>query len=76
MGFAQFLIVRSLALAPAGVIAPMQYTILVWGALYGVLLFGDPIKTNVVVGACILVASSVYIMYRERVRQVPKPYVG
>jgi drug/metabolite transporter (DMT)-like permease len=54
----------------------MQYTILVWGALYGVLLFGDPIKTNVVVGACILVASSVYIMYRERVRQVPKPYVG
>jgi drug/metabolite transporter (DMT)-like permease len=76
MGLAQFLIVRSLALAPAGVIAPMQYTILVWGALYGVLLFGDPIKTNVVVGACILVASSVYIMYRERVRQVPKPYVG
>jgi drug/metabolite transporter (DMT)-like permease len=76
MGGAQFLIVRSLSMAPAGVIAPMQFTMLVWGAIYGVALFGDPLKPNVVAGAVIVVASSLYIMYRERVRRVTKPYVN
>ena len=68
MGSAQFLVVRALSLAPASTIAPMQYTMIVWALAYGSLFFGNQIDPFVVIGACIVIASSLYIMHRERVR--------
>jgi drug/metabolite transporter (DMT)-like permease len=44
----------------------MQYTMMVWALLYGLLLFGDPARAHVVAGAGIVVASSLYLMHRER----------
>jgi drug/metabolite transporter (DMT)-like permease len=68
MGTAQFLALEGLRRAPAASVAPMQYTMLVWALIYGVLLFDDPVKLHVIVGAIIVIASSLYIMHRERVR--------
>jgi drug/metabolite transporter (DMT)-like permease len=68
MGTGNFLLVEAVRRAPAAVIAPAQYTMLVWAILYSVLLFHDPLKTNVVLGAVIVVGSNLYIMHRERVR--------
>jgi len=68
MGTAQFLALEALKRAPAASIAPMQYTMLVWAILYGLLVFGDPVRLHVVAGAVIVIASSLYILHRERVR--------
>jgi drug/metabolite transporter (DMT)-like permease len=68
MGSAQFVNLEALRRAPAASVAPMQYTMLIWALVYGVTIFGDPIRTNVLVGAGIVIASSLYIMHRERVR--------
>ncbi|SHF30981.1 Permease of the drug/metabolite transporter (DMT) superfamily [Kaistia soli DSM 19436] len=68
MGSGQFLIVRSLSLAPASVVAPMQYTMMLWAISYGYLLFGTRIDPLVVLGALIVIASGLYIMNRERRR--------
>jgi len=68
MAAAQFTMLGGLRRASAASVAPMQYTMLVWALVYGVLLFGDPVRTNVLVGAGIVIACSLYIMHRERVR--------
>ncbi len=59
---------RSLKLAPASVVAPFQYTMIVWGALLGYLVFGDIPKLNVVIGSIIIVGAGLFIFWREQVR--------
>ena len=73
IGVGQFLIVRSLKLAPASVVAPMQYSMMIWALSYGYLLFGTSIDPLVVTGAAIVVASGLYIMQRERLRSRRAP---
>ncbi|BCP54173.1 membrane protein [Kaistia sp. 32K] len=68
MGSAQFFIAKSLSLAPASVIAPMQYSMILWAIIYGALLFGTRVDPIMVVGATIVIASGLYIMHRERRR--------
>lgn len=57
---------RSLKLAPASVVVPYQYTMLLWAVLFGYLFFGDRPDATVLVGAAIVIASGLYIFYRER----------
>lgn len=59
---------RSLKLAPASVVVPYQYTMIVWGVVLGYLVFGDVPGVNVVVGAAIIVAAGLYIFLREQRR--------
>ena len=39
-GTGEFLVIKALEIAHAVVVAPMQYTILIWVTLYGVVFFG------------------------------------
>jgi drug/metabolite transporter (DMT)-like permease len=57
---------RSLKLAPASVVVPYQYTMIVWAGIFGYLVFGDVPSTNIIVGATVIVASGLYIFVRER----------
>nr|WP_256515757.1 DMT family transporter [Alsobacter ponti] len=66
MGSAQFLMLRALSHASAAAVAPMQYTMMVWGVLYGMFVFGNPLNVWVVAGCAIVMASSLYTMHRER----------
>src|SRR5215212_3874306 len=50
---AHFCVNRSLKLAPASVVAPYQYTMLVWGVVFGYLVFGDVVQIPTVIGAAI-----------------------
>jgi drug/metabolite transporter (DMT)-like permease len=63
---ALFCLNRSLMLAPASVVVPYQYTMIVWGALLGYLVFGDVPGLNVFAGAAIIVAAGLYIFIREQ----------
>jgi drug/metabolite transporter (DMT)-like permease len=68
MGSAQFVNLEAIRRAPVASVAPMQYTMLVWALIYGVIIFGDPVRINVLFGAAIVIACSLYIMHREQVR--------
>lgn len=59
---------RALKYAPAAVVVPYQYTLIVWAVLFGILFFGDWPKAHVVIGAAIIVAAGLYIFLREQVR--------
>lgn len=57
---------RSLAVAPASVVVPYQYTIIVWAAAFGYLVFGNPPTPNMLAGAAIIVCAGLFIFFREQ----------
>ena len=57
---------RSLKLAPASLVVPYQYTLILWAMVLGYLVFGDVPETLLVLGAAIIVAAGVFIFWRER----------
>ena len=63
-----WLFIKALECAPASVLQPYSYTILVWATLVGWLAFGDLPDGFTIVGASIIVASGIYTFYRERLR--------
>ena len=64
-GMAQLCLTGSLRFAPVAVVMPMDYTGLVWATLFGWLIFGAlPVPTTLV-GAPIIIASGLAILWRE-----------
>jgi drug/metabolite transporter (DMT)-like permease len=59
---------RSLKLAPASVVVPYQYTMILWAVLLGYLVFGDVPQLNVMAGSMIIVLAGLFILWREQVR--------
>jgi len=47
--------------APASVIAPFDYSVLLWGVLFGWAIWQEVPRTNVWIGSAILSASGLYI---------------
>ncbi len=57
---------RSLKLAPASVVSPYQYTLLVWAVLFGYLVFGDVIHPATLAGAVVICAAGLALLVFER----------
>jgi drug/metabolite transporter (DMT)-like permease len=57
---------RSLKLAPASVVVPYQYSMIVWAVMFGITIFGDVPRPATVIGAAIIIAAGLYIFLRER----------
>lgn len=55
--------------ASAAIIAPFQYSIIIWSSTYGFLLFGDMPDSWTFIGAGMIVAAGVYVWIRERQAQ-------
>ncbi len=55
--------------APPTVLAPFNYTQLIWMIVLGYLIFGDIPGPPTLIGASLIVASGLYALYRERVRR-------
>lgn len=66
---------RSLILAPASVVAPFQYTMIVWAIVLGFLVFGDVPSPNTMIGAAIVACAGIYIFLREHkvMHREPEP---
>ena len=62
---------QSLRLAPASVVVPYQYTLIIFAVIFGYVFFGDVPERHTLVGAAIIVASGLYIFLREQ-RVAPK----
>jgi drug/metabolite transporter (DMT)-like permease len=57
---------RSLRLAPASVVVPYQYTMIVYAVIFGYLVFGDVPAAHTLAGAAIIIAAGFYIFLREQ----------
>ncbi|MES5484057.1 DMT family transporter [Bradyrhizobium sp. INPA03-11B] len=57
---------RSLKLAPASVVVPYQYSMIVWAVIFGFVVFGDVPSWATIVGAAIIIAAGLYIFVREQ----------
>jgi drug/metabolite transporter (DMT)-like permease len=57
---------RSLKLAPASVVVPYQYSMIVWAVMFGYVVFGDVPSAATIVGAAIIIAAGLYIFIREQ----------
>jgi drug/metabolite transporter (DMT)-like permease len=64
--FGHYLLIRGHRLAPASTLAPFVYTQLVWTTTLGFLVFGDVPHRWTIIGGLIVVASGLYLLYRER----------
>ena len=67
-GVGQIAMTKSLTLAPVAVVVPMDYSGLLWASLYGYLLFNVLPAPMTWLGAPIIVASGLYIVWREHRR--------
>lgn len=59
------LVIKAYRTAPAVIVAPMQYSQILWAALYGWLLFDERIDAYTATGSAIIIASGIYIVLRE-----------
>ena len=57
---------RSLKLAPASVVVPYQYSMIIWAVLFGYVVFGDTPSMATLLGATIIIAAGLYIFVREQ----------
>jgi drug/metabolite transporter (DMT)-like permease len=65
-GLGQILIVQAYRYGDASLIAPFEYSTMLWAVAIGWFLFGDWPATAVLVGAVIVVASGIYVILREQ----------
>jgi drug/metabolite transporter (DMT)-like permease len=61
----------SLKLAPASVVVPYQYTLIVWAIVLGYVVFADVPDVFTLSGAMIIIAAGLYIFWREQIQGEP-----
>jgi drug/metabolite transporter (DMT)-like permease len=69
-GVAQLALTASVRFAPVSTVIPMDYSSLIWGTFYGWLIFSAWPTPWTWLGAPIIIASGLYIVWRERVLHV------
>lgn len=65
-GVAHILLTESYRWAPASLIAPFDYTSMVWAFVLGYLVFGEIPTFSVFLGALIIAGAGLFVIWRER----------
>ncbi len=65
-GLAHILLTESYRLAPASLVAPFDYTSMVWAFLLGYFFFNELPTVYVFIGAAIIAAAGLFVIWRER----------
>jgi drug/metabolite transporter (DMT)-like permease len=65
-GIAHLLLIESFRFTAASVVAPFDYTSVLWAFLFGYVFFGELPNVYIFVGAAIVCASGLFIIWRER----------
>lgn len=61
---------QAFRLAPASIISPIQYMNIIWATIIGYLVWHDVPTINVIIGCLIVIASNLFIFWRERTKTV------
>ena len=62
---AHLAVTRSLALAPAPVVVPWQYAMILWGILFGWMFFGEVPEPAMLAGVAVIVAAGLWLTRLE-----------
>jgi drug/metabolite transporter (DMT)-like permease len=65
-GLAHIVLTSSYRYAPASLVAPLDYTTMIWAFVFGYALFGEVPTIYVFVGGAIVAASGIFVIWRER----------
>ena len=65
-GLGHIVLTESYRWAPASLVAPFDYTAMLWALMLGYLAFGELPTVLVLVGALIIVAAGLFVIWRER----------
>lgn len=68
-GVAQFALFEGMRQAPVSVLAPFEYTSLVWAFVLGYLIWGDIPQQNVFTGAALILSAGLIIIISERMKR-------
>lgn len=71
-GVAQIFMTEAFRLAPPSVVAPFDYTAMLWALAFGFFVFGSFPGPEVLAGAALICASGLFIIHRETVRGVKR----
>ena len=61
-----YLLIRTYEVAEASAVQPFAYFQLVFAAIIGLAVFSEAIRSNVAIGAGIVVAAGLFTLWRER----------
>ena len=70
-GIAEFLVIKSLQIAHAVVVSPLQYTLLIWVTIFGFFIWGILPDIWTFLGAGVIIATGLYSLHRERLKKSP-----
>ncbi|MBI4275689.1 MAG: DMT family transporter, partial [Rhizobiales bacterium] len=65
-GLAHIFLTESYRYAPASVVAPFDYTSMLWAFVLGYALFGEIPTTLVFIGAAVVAGAGLFVIFRER----------
>ncbi len=69
--FGYVFMTHAFVVAPVGLVAPFEYTVMIWAVMFGYLIWGDVPDAYVWTGAAVIVASGLYLIYREQKAEAP-----
>jgi drug/metabolite transporter (DMT)-like permease len=74
-GISHILLTESYRYAPMSVVAPFDYTSIIWAFVLGYAMFGEVPTTLVFIGAAIIAAAGLFVIWRERQLGIKRPTV-
>ena len=60
-----YCLIKAYWVSPASIVAPFEYTYIIWAVLFGYLIWAEIPRTTSVFGVALLLTSSFYIFHRE-----------
>jgi drug/metabolite transporter (DMT)-like permease len=75
-GLGQLLMTHSYAYAPVATIATFDYVAMIWALLFGWMFLSEFPAPVVIAGACVVMASGLFIVWRERQLGREKPRIS
>ncbi len=61
---------KAYTIADASMLAPLDYTSLLWAVSFDLLIWHAIPSVQTLIGACIIISSSLFLLYRERQNQI------
>lgn len=68
-GVGEILVIKALEAAETAVVAPVHYTLIIWGTLYGYLVFDQLPDKWTWIGTAIIVSAGIYTLHRDRLKR-------
>lgn len=62
---ASLCLIAAYKMSEAAIIAPMQYSQIIWAAIFGFLFFSETPDLGTIIGASVIIGSGLYILVRE-----------